>query len=51
MDYSLMVLRTLADANRKLGELRGEKCFTDYADLLDNQCAVIEAEVVREGED
>lgn len=45
------ILKIFAAANRKIGMLRNDKNFIDYANLLENTAAVYEAnEVIRKVE-
>lgn len=43
-DYKTMIFQTLADANRKLGQIKGDESYTKYADFLENQITVHQAE-------
>lgn len=41
------ILRILADANRKIGDIKGQKYYSDYADILENKAVVLEAEEIK----
>jgi hypothetical protein len=49
IDWEAYLLQTLADANRKLGQVKGEKCYLDYADCLEN-AALNRSPIIREAQ-
>lgn len=49
MEWNEYLLKTLADANRKLGQVKGDPSYTAYAEILDRE--VSKRTVISEAEE